>query len=297
LHRLLLFLPMILLAAVMAHGQDGLGLPMPQELDPGVERLPPVGPEPPFVSPLLEAELPPLDALPPGRLTPVPLLEDDPPPVKLWQGSVEMGLNGASGNTESSNFHFACNARRRTAMNGLTLQLDYFRQSDHSENTANRLFHDWRLEHYFLGSPWTCYVHGTVEYDEFAAYDTRITTDTGVGYRFLDTETTFLIARCGAGVSREFGGPNDDFTPEGVFGLDFQHRIGIRHRLVVSAEYRPDITAFSHYRINSQAGWEFLLDQQINLSLKLGVLDRYDSTPEGKKPNDLNYGVVLLWKF
>ncbi|HUT14122.1 MAG TPA: hypothetical protein VMY42_26775 [Thermoguttaceae bacterium] len=40
-----------------------------------------------------------------------------------------------------------------------------------------------------------------------------------------------------------------------------------------------------------------LIDQQMNLSLKLGVLDRYDSTPNGVKPNDLDYTAVLLWKF
>ena len=39
-----------------------------------------------------------------------------------------------------------------------------------------------------------------------------------------------------------------------------------------------------------------LLDEATNMSLKLGIIDRYDSTPNGLKPNDLNYSLMLLWK-
>ena len=44
------------------------------------------------------------------------------------------------------------------------------------------------------------------------------------------------------------------------------------------------------------AGWEVLLSQAANLSLKIGVVDRYDSTPNGRERNDLNYTALLLWK-
>jgi hypothetical protein len=33
------------------------------------------------------------------------------------------------------------------------------------------------------------------------------------------------------------------------------------------------------------------------VTLRLGITDRYDSTPQGKRPNDLEYFGVLLWKF
>jgi hypothetical protein len=32
------------------------------------------------------------------------------------------------------------------------------------------------------------------------------------------------------------------------------------------------------------------------LSLKTGVVDRYDSTPNGRLPNDITYFVTLMWK-
>jgi hypothetical protein len=33
------------------------------------------------------------------------------------------------------------------------------------------------------------------------------------------------------------------------------------------------------------------------LSLKLSVIDRYDSTPQGARPNDLDYSTLLIWVF
>ena len=46
----------------------------------------------------------------------------------------------------------------------------------------------------------------------------------------------------------------------------------------------------------STLNWEVLLDEVANLSLKLSVSDRYDSTPFGRRPNDVDYGLLLLWK-
>ena len=42
---------------------------------------------------------------------------------------------------------------------------------------------------------------------------------------------------------------------------------------------------------------ELLLDEATNLSLKVGLLDRYDSTPGiGLQENDVDYFITLLWK-
>ena len=57
------------------------------------------------------------------------------------------------------------------------------------------------------------------------------------------------------------------------------------------------ITDFTEYRLNSLAGWEFLLDQATNLSLRLAVRNRYNSSPGTARPNDLDYAALLLWKF
>ena len=113
------------------------------------------------------------------------------------------------------------------------------------------------MERFFLNSPWTCFAHGTVEYDPFDSFDTRITSDLGIGHKLIDTDATFFIVRTGAGVSREIGGSDNSFTPEAVLGADFEHRFGKRYRLVAAVEYIPAFTDFGQYRVNSHAAWQF----------------------------------------
>ena len=68
-------------------------------------------------------------------------------------------------------------------------------------------------------------------------------------------------------------------------------------KLTASADYFPDVTQFTDFRLNSQANWQVLLDEALNVSLKFGVLDRYDSTSGDAEPNDLDYSATVLWSF
>jgi putative salt-induced outer membrane protein YdiY len=269
--------------------------PLLRELDlrhlPPVEMLPPPGGE----------TLPsPDDAAPTPELA-APLGEELPAepetPVKLWEGSFELGLDGTEGNSQTFRFRFGFDAKRTTPESILTFDLDYHKNTTESEETAHRAFLDWRYERLFPESPWTCFVHGTVDYDEQTMFDVRVTTDLGLGYQLIKTERTKLTARAGGGFSHEIGSPDEDWVPEAVFGLDFERQLNKRQKLTTCVEYMPDVTDFGDFRLTTRAGWELLIDQEMNLSLKLSVLDRYDSTPSGAKPNDLDYSAVLLWKF
>lgn len=234
---------------------------------------------------------------PPLAAPPVVVPEEPKPPVKLWEGSFEFGLNGTEGNSRTFNLRFGSKVKRKTEFNILSADLDYRRDSANSIDTANKALLDWRYEHLFPESPWTCYVHGTVDYDEFKVYDLRVSLDAGLGYRFIKSDSTNLTGRFGGGTSREFGGPNEEFVPEAVFGVDFDHKINSRHKVVFSSEYRPDVTDFGNCRLTNKAAWEILLDEAMHLSMKLSVLDRYDTTPGEKEPNDLDYSVMLMWSF
>ena len=136
-----------------------------------------------------------------------------------------------------------------------------------------------------------------MDYDEFKAYDLRVSLDTGVGYQFIKNDATSLIGRVGGGTTREIDGPDDTFIPESVFGLEGEHKLNKRQKLCASVEYRPDVTDFGNYRLNAKADWEVLLDEETHLSMKVGVLDRYDSYADGFKPNDIDYTLALLWSF
>ena len=267
---------------------------------PQVHRLPAVEPTAP---PLEQTELPAADIaepVPDADVADADVKVVDPkpkPPPKIWQGNFELGLDGSEGNSQRFNFRFGVEAKRKTEDDVLKLDLDYHKNTSHLEETAHRTFLDWRYEWLFEDSPWTWFAHGTVDYDEFKAFDVRVSIDTGLGYQFIDTDKTSLMGRCGGGWSREVGGPDDEYVPEATFGSEFEHQFSPRQKLTATVDYTPDVSDFRDFRLKTKAGWEFLLDEQMNLSLKLSVLDRYDSTPHGAKPNDVDYSVTLLWSF
>ena len=174
----------------------------------------------------------------------------------------------------------------------------YTYAKDDGEESENKgqidLRNDWLLG---KESPWRVYALGRVEYDNFQNWDWRVSAFAGIGYEFIKTEKTTLIGRFGAGASREFGGDDNRITPELNFGADFEHKFTDTQKIFASLDYYPSLLNFSDFRLVGKAGYEILLDPESGLSLKLGVEDRYDSSPDGAKRNDLDYFVLMVFKF
>lgn len=215
----------------------------------------------------------------------------------LWEGTFEFGLDGTEGNSRTLNFRVGIEAKRETPYDVLDLDLDYHKKTADFRETANRLFFDARIEALYEESRWTLFIHHSTEYDEFKPFDVRVALDSGVGYQLIDWETTTLTARIGSGASHEIGGPDDAYVPEAVAGLEFEHQLTDRQKFSLTADYTPSMLTFADYRLSAKAGWEIMLDEEMNLSMKFSLLDRYDSTPNGAKPNDLDYSITLLWGF
>ncbi len=294
---------------------------------PELWRLPPVGVVPtasPFVQPTREPmaapevlTVPPAEAVvapkpqekPPVANAPMSLsgvlsngeqLAIKPPVTKLWDGNINLGLDGSEGNAVSMNIHVAASLNRRTSLHALTTTVDYNKSTAKTVETVHNLMFAGRSEWLFReSSRWSWFVHETVDYDAFESYSVQDASDVGLGYRLIKNEYATLIGRLGVGFSHEYGGPEDGvYTPEGVFGLQFERQVGKRQKFLGSVEYAPGIGDILHYRIRTQAAWELLLDQDKNLSMRVGVLERYDSVPdEESRPNDLNYAMMLMWKF
>jgi putative salt-induced outer membrane protein YdiY len=214
-----------------------------------------------------------------------------------WDGSVELGLSGTEGNTQTFNIRFGLKARYKTAFLVRTLEITSIQKTAAGVTTANTALVDGRLEWPMPASRWNYYIHGLAEYDQFKAFDYRLSADTGLGYEFIQTERTMLVTRAGVSASRELGGPDDHTNPEIAFGGEFRHKFNPTHAISGKVDYYPNVTDFSDFRLNSQAGWEIALAPAWGLSLKLSVIDRYDSTPQGARPNDLDYSTLLIWVF
>ncbi|WP_254510603.1 DUF481 domain-containing protein [Anatilimnocola floriformis] len=214
-----------------------------------------------------------------------------------WEGNVELGLNGTDGNSETFNVRLGVTAKHKTDTFVRSVQFTTIQKSANGVTTANTALLDGRLEWPMPGSRWNYFIHGLAEYDEFKAFDARVSGDTGFGYEWIQNDATTFITRTGLSVSNEIGGPDDTVHPELLFGAEFKHKFNATHSISFKSDFYPDVTEFSDFRLNSQASWEIALAQAWGLSLKLSIIDRYDSTPQGARPNDLDYSTLLIWSF
>ncbi len=214
-----------------------------------------------------------------------------------WDGSLELGLNGQEGNSISQSLRVGFDLSRETKRTNWDGSFIYNKASNNNIRTANNwLFSsNWDIK---LSNPrWTAFTKLGVEFDDFKDFDVRVFMNGGLGYYFVKSDRTTLRGRFGAGASKEFGGLDEEWKPEAVFGVDFEHQLSDRQKLKIVHDYYPSWDDFSDYRMVTDASWELVIDAQSNLSLKLGALNRYDSTPNGAKSNDINYAVLLLWGF
>ncbi len=233
--------------------------------------------------------------------------EQAPEPVSTsfwsgWDASVELGITGSDGNSESFNFRTALDAQRLTEKMETKLGLSYKYGTQNGTQNTNRFDARARNDWLFPGSRWRTFVQGSYEYDEFQAWDHRISGFGGVGYELIRPEDQApdmsLLARAGIGGSQTIGGPNEEFRPEALLGLDYNWNIKEGQRFFVNTELFPSLDEVGDFRWITNAGYEIVLDQESNLYLKLGLEDRYDSNPgAGAKKNDIDYYVTLGWKF
>jgi putative salt-induced outer membrane protein YdiY len=214
-----------------------------------------------------------------------------------WDTGLELGINGSSGTSDSFSIRAGGYIKRESRFSKLDLSSYHNRTNTSGESTQNNaqfdVRNDWLLDE---KSPWTLFGAGNVFYDEFQAFDLQTNANTGIGYRFIHKPELGLIGRVGGGTSREFGGPDDRWVPESLFGFEYNQQIFKTQKLYTKLDYFPEWEEVGEFRLVVDAGWEIELVQPSNLSLKISANDRYDSTPNGAEPHLVNYSVLLLLK-
>jgi putative salt-induced outer membrane protein YdiY len=214
-----------------------------------------------------------------------------------WEGNVELGLSGTEGNTQTFNVRFGLSAKHQLDHLVKSVQITSIQKSADGATTANTALLDGKLEWPMPESKWSYYIHSLTEYDEFKVFQVRQSADTGFGYEFIKNDVTTALGRAGISASREFGGTDDEVKPELAFGGEYKHKFNATHSISGKVDYFPNVTDFGDFRLNSQAAWEIALSSAWGLSLKLSIIDRYDSTPQGARPNDLDYSTLVIWQF
>lgn len=215
-----------------------------------------------------------------------------------WVGRVDMGLSGSEGNTTTLNLRAELGLERMTSTMETRFGALYRLTRDDNENTENRFQFDGRNDWIIPDEPWRYFVRGRAEFDEFQPWDTRFTLFGGVGYDLIRSDETTLTLLAGLGGNYTYGGTTYDLTPEAMFAVDFRHKLTRRSSITVYSEFLPSLKNASDFRWNTLAAYEVLLDEDLNLVLRAGIDNRYDSNVDsGFKRNDLDYFITLGFRF
>jgi putative salt-induced outer membrane protein YdiY len=234
-----------------------------------------------------------------AKFPPPPPAPDPDSFFKGWKGLIEGGVNGASGNTEELSARFGIGATRETSKMKTALSLSYNYGTNDGEKSKDNGRFDARNDWLPQGdSKWRPFVQGAVEYDTFQDWDWRASGYAGLGYELIKTDKILLLPRFGIGASKEFGGEDNKIHPEALLGADFAWTIDDRSKFFISADTYWLLDELPAYRAFIKAGYEIVMDEKTGMLLKLGIEDRYDSTPgEGKNRNDLNYFALIAIPF
>ncbi len=243
--------------------------------------------------------LPPPPGVGPAIVVPDGSLPAAPPP-RRWRGGFEFGVNGSDGNSDVLSLRLGTNFDTKHDRNVFHLDVLYTLTRQDGTTRQNQAILNARDEVLFPDSPWSVFTATQVEYDEFRAYDLRAGAYAGLSRRWLKNDTTSLKTRLGAGATREMdtrGTASDRWVPEAVIGGDFNHRFTDRQSFVSSVDVFPNLSQIGQFRVRARAGYEIVVDPEHGMVLRLGVQDRYDSSPANARRNDLNYFATLLFRF
>ena len=215
-----------------------------------------------------------------------------------WEGNVSFGLTGSSGNTDRVNLRGEVDGTRDTDEHLTTFLTTYSYAEDDGSTSENKFSSKLRNDFKLEDPSWFIFGQAQFETDQFQDWDQRLSLFAGPGHVFIDDDKTKLIGSVGVGATREFGGEDDDWTPEAIISATVDHKITERQQFSAGADLLPNLEDSGEFRLNSRAVWELLVDPEVNLSLRIGVENRYDSNASGDtKKNDVDYFIMLSWAY
>lgn len=216
-----------------------------------------------------------------------------------WKRNVDVGINGAEGNTDNFSGRIGLGAERKAEDMETKAGISYKYAQQDDEKNQSRGEASVKNDYIWPETSWGLYWLGKLEYDEFQAWDWRASFYVGPTYTFIKNDKMLFRGRAGLGVSYEFGGEADEEAQfEANVGFDYENKLTERQKLFLTGDFYPSLSDWPDYRFVLSGGWEVLVDPEANMFLKLGFTNRYDITPgDGKKKNDFEYFATLSWVF
>lgn len=216
-----------------------------------------------------------------------------------WNRQLELGLNGAEGNSQNLNFRAGFFANFEDDEDRWLFETVYRTSSSDGETSENR-FHiqltkDWLLP----GEDYFYFANGRFDADEFEDWDQRVSGFVGGGYQFIDEGKWNVRGRAGIGGNQEIGGTNgDEFTIEALIGVEADYQISDGHSIAFTNYLFPSLENAADFRNVTTLDYIIAIDRDKGMSLKLGLANEHDQgTPAPSRRNDFTYYASLIWQF
>lgn len=216
-----------------------------------------------------------------------------------WNRQLELGLNGAEGNSQNVNFRAAFKADYEDDEDRWLYSMLYRTASSNGTTTEKNfnaeLFKDWLLP----GKDYFYFANARYDWDEFQDWDSRWSGFGGVGYQFVDDAKWNVRSRAGLGGNQELGGAQgDEFTSEALVGVEADYLIKDGHWVAFTNYLYPSLENAADFRNNTTLDYVITIDRDKGVALKLGLANEHDSaTPATSKKNDFTYYASLIWQF
>lgn len=214
-----------------------------------------------------------------------------------WSGKGEAGIALASGNTDSKTARakVAVNRKAESWETMLGLAGLYVRNS--GETTARR----WEVSsqaRYNVSPKTFVFGAGRYEEDKFSGFDYQAVINTGLGHKFLDSDTTKLSSQVGVGFKFLEAIPGADPADEhdgtmvGVAGVDFSHKLTDTTTVFnrFELEYTDDNTF-----LQNEVGVTVKVSDRMALSLAYAVR-RNSNPPDTFRKTDTLSTVSLVYE-
>lgn len=231
-----------------------------------------------------------------------------PEPAIDWDSRLELSFNIREGRTRSRDGRMKWESGFSSDTQNFRYDAAYRIRSDESDRTEQRFTIGSFWERPRIETPWSIFAQGRYEYDEFNAWDQRITGSGGFGYLLYSRDevsedgTEFeqwnIKLRGGLGGRQEFGSDDDALNPEGLAGGELALRLSPRQRLSAKSTYYQTLNEKDDYRIVTSADWEVDIDRMDGVSLKLGLAHEHQAqTPPDVRRDDLSIFASLVLNF
>jgi putative salt-induced outer membrane protein YdiY len=217
--------------------------------------------------------------------------------LRGWKRSIEMGLSGASGNSETKDLRAGVNLGYEDKTRRWKFEARYlFSEQDH--DTSQNNFRTILNRDFLLpNSRWFYFAGGRYDWDDFQNWEHRLTLGGGPGYELFTSESFNLRGRIGPSLTIQRG-DDDDVKGELLLGLEAVWRISEAQTLNLSNSIFPALSDPGEFRNVTNADWIVQLSERHRLALKLGLENDYDSSVDSDtEKNDLKYYGSLLYSF